>query len=63
MAPVVDTKKPKRCPNFLNWELFAMISMVSDNKMLLLGKLDNVSTARRKAMKWAISNDHICANS
>ena len=50
MAPVEDTTKPKSCPNFSNWELVAMISMVSDNKILLLGKLDNVNTARRKAM-------------
>ena len=52
MAPVEDTKKPKRRPNFSNWELVAMISMVSDNKILLLGKLDNVNTARRKAMGY-----------
>ena len=37
-----------------------MISMVSDNKILLLGKLDNVNTARMKVM--AIGNDHIYAN-
>ena len=36
-----------------------MISMVSDNRILLLGKLNNVNIARRKAM----GNDHICANS
>ena len=52
MAPVEDTKKPKRPENFSNWELVAMISMVSDNKILLLGKLDNVNTARRKAMGY-----------
>ena len=52
MAPVEDTTKPKRCPNFSDGELFAMVSMVSDNKILLLGKLDNVNTARRKAMGW-----------
>ena len=50
MAPVEDTKKIQRRPNFSNWELVTMISMVSDNKILLLGKLDNVNTARRKAM-------------
>ena len=61
MAPVEDSKKPKRCPNFFNWELFAMISMVSDNKILLLGKLENVNTARRKAMGyWQLPH---CANS
>ena len=49
MAPVEDTKKPKRCPN---WELVVMFSMVSDNKIILLGKLDNVNTARRKAMGY-----------
>ena len=50
---------PKRRPNFTNWELVAMISMVSDNKILLLGKLDNVKKARRKAMgywQWP----HLC---
>ena len=52
MAPVEDTRKLKRSPNFSNWELVAMISMVSDNKILLLGKLDNVNTARRKAMGY-----------
>ena len=52
MAPVEDTKKPKQSPNFSNCELVAMISMVSDNKTLLLGKLDNVNTARRKAMGY-----------
>ena len=46
MAPVEDTKKPKGSPNVSNWELVAMISMVSDNKKLLLGK------ARRKAMGY-----------
>ena len=51
MAPVEDTKKPKRSPNFTNWELVAMISMLSDNK-ILLGKLDYVNTARRKAMGY-----------
>ena len=49
MAPVEDTKKPKRLPNFSNLEL---IAMVSDNKILLLGKLDNINTARRKAMGY-----------
>ena len=52
MASVEDINKPKRCPNFLNLELFAMISMASDNKILFLGKLDNVNTARRKAMGY-----------
>ena len=52
MAPVEDTKKPKRHPNFSNWELVAMISMLSDNKIVLLGKLDNVNTARREAMVY-----------
>ena len=37
MAPVEDTTKPKRSPNFSDGELVAMISMVSDNKILLLG--------------------------
>ena len=37
MAPVGDTTKPKRRPNFSDGELVAMISMVSDNKILLLG--------------------------
>ena len=37
MAPVEDTTKLKRRPNFLDGELVAMISMVSDNKILLLG--------------------------
>ena len=32
-----------------------MISMVSDNKILLLGKLDNVNTARRKAMNGLLA--------
>ena len=50
MVPVEDTKKPKRSPNFSNWELVAMISMVFENKILLHGKLDNVNTARRKPM-------------
>ena len=61
MAPVEGTKKPKRLPNFSNWELVAMLSMVSVNKILLLGKLDNLSTARREAMGYG--NDHIRANS
>ena len=52
MAPVEDTKKPKRHPNFSNLELVAKINTVSDNKILLLGKLDNVNTARRKAMGY-----------
>ena len=52
MAPVENSKKPKRLPNFSNCELVAMISMVFDNKILLLGKLDNVHTARRKAMGY-----------
>ena len=37
MAPVEDTTKLKLRPNFSDWELVAMISMVSDNKTLLLG--------------------------
>ena len=37
MAPVEDTTKRKRHPNFSDDELVAMISMVSDNKILLLG--------------------------
>ena len=37
MAPVEDTPKPKRRPNFSDGELVAMIIMVSDNKILLLG--------------------------
>ena len=52
MAPVEDTTNPKRRPNFSNGELVAMISMASDNKILLLGKLDNVNTARKKAMGY-----------
>ena len=52
MAPVEDTKKLKHHPNFSNLELVAMISMVSDNKILLVGKLDNVNTATRKAMGY-----------
>ena len=52
MAPVEDTKKPKTCTNFSNWELVVMMSMLSDNKILLLGKLDNVNTARRKAIGY-----------
>ena len=46
MTPVEDTTERKRCPNFLNWELVAMISMVWDNKILLLGKLDNVNSKK-----------------
>ena len=52
MAPEEDTKTLKHCPNLSNLELVALISMVSDNKILLLGKLDNVNTARRKAMGY-----------
>ena len=37
MAPVEDTTKPKSCPNFSDVQLVAMISMVFDNKKLLLG--------------------------
>ena len=37
MAPVEDTTKPKRRPNCSDGELVAMICMVSDNKILLLG--------------------------
>ena len=37
MAPVEDTTKVKRRPNLSDGELVAMISMVSDNKILLLG--------------------------
>ena len=33
MAPVGDTKKPKRRPNFSNFELVMMASMVSNNKI------------------------------
>ena len=58
MAPVEDTTKSKRRPNFSNLEL---VAMVSDNKILLLGKLDNINTARRKAR--AIGNDHLFHNS
>ena len=36
MAPVEDTTNLKR-PNFSDGELVAMISMVSDNKIRLLG--------------------------
>ena len=36
MAPVEDTTKPKRDANFSDGELVAMISMVYDNKILLL---------------------------
>ena len=36
MAPAEDTTKPKRRPNCSDGELVAMISMVSDNKTLLL---------------------------
>ena len=43
MAPVEDTTKLKRLPNFSDGELVAMISMVSDNKILLL-----VSTINKK---------------
>ena len=59
MAPVEDPTKPKRRPNFSDGELFAMVSMVSDNKVLLLGKLDNVNTARRKAMGWDLVCDAV----
>ena len=37
MAPVEDTTKPKSRQNFSDGELVAKISMVSDNKILLLG--------------------------
>ena len=37
MAPVEDTTKLKRRPNFSDGELVTKISMVSDNKMLWLG--------------------------
>ena len=37
MAPVEDTTKLKLLPNFSDGELVAMISIVSDNKILLLG--------------------------
>ena len=37
MAPVEDTTKQRRCQNFSDGELVAMISMVSDNKILWLG--------------------------
>ena len=37
MAPVDDTRKPKRSSNFSDGELVSMISMVSDNKILLFG--------------------------
>ena len=37
MAPVEDTTKPKHRPNFSDGEFVAKISMVSDNKILLLG--------------------------
>ena len=37
MAPVEDTTKPKPGPNFSDGELVAMISIVSDNKILFLG--------------------------
>ena len=59
MAPVEDTQKPKRRPHFSNRELVALISMVSDNKILLLGKLDNVNTARRKEMGYW-QGPHLC---
>ena len=52
MAHVEDTTQPKRPPNFSDGELVAMIRMVSDNKILLLGKLDNVNTTRMKAMGY-----------
>ena len=37
MAPVEDTAKQKRHSNFSDRELVALISMVSDNKILLVG--------------------------
>ena len=37
MAPVEGTTKPKRRPNFSDEELVAMIRIVSDNKILVLG--------------------------
>ena len=37
MSPVEDTTKPKRHTNFSDVEFVAMISMVSDNTILLLG--------------------------
>ena len=37
MAPVEGTTTPKSSPNFSDGELVVMISMVSDNKILLLG--------------------------
>ena len=52
MTPVEDTTKPNRRSNFSDGELVVMIRMVSDNKILLYGKLYNVNTARRKAMGY-----------
>ena len=37
MAPVEDTTNLKHRPNFSDGELVAMITMVSDNKIRLLG--------------------------
>ena len=37
MALVEDTTKPKRRTNFSDEELVAMISLVSENKILFLG--------------------------
>ena len=37
MSPVEDTTKLKRRQNFSDGELVAIISMVSDNKILFLG--------------------------
>ena len=40
MPPVEDTTKLKRRPNFSDGELVVMISMVSDNKIVLLAPLE-----------------------
>lgn len=51
------TSRKRRRPNFCDEEIFAMLSVVRDNKILLLGKLDNINTAKRKSRGW----EHVTA--
>ena len=46
------TSAPKRRPNFSNEEIFAILLGVSDRKILLVGKLYNMNTAKLKMRGW-----------
>ena len=58
MALVEDTTKTKSSPNFSDGELAAIISMVTDNKILLLGinKIPICATYRSPLVNHLLSS-------